>query len=95
MQIRRTYRYRLYRSKNNRHLVRQIEIAAHVWNHCIALHRRYYRRYGKSLHKYQLQKHIPKLKRQPRFQHWNELGSQAIHEITDRIERAYRLFSRR
>lgn len=90
--IRKTLKYKLYRSKRNRRLVRQIEIAASVWNHCIALHRRYYRLYGKRLNVARLQKHITKLKKQHRFAFWNELGSQAIQDVTERVDRAYRLF---
>jgi len=44
------------------------------------------------LKKYQLQKHITKLKKLEKYKYWNRLGSQAIQDITDRIERAYKLF---
>ena len=47
MQVRMTYQYKLYDHKQNRHLDRTIDIAAEIWNHCIALHRRYYRIFGK------------------------------------------------
>lgn len=90
--MRKTLKYKLYRSKRNKRLVRQIEIAASVWNHCIALHRRYYRLYGKSLNANRLMKHITRLKKQARFQHWNELGSQAVQDVVQRIDRAYKLF---
>ena len=49
MQVRMTYQYKLYNNKQNSHLDRAIDIAAEIWNHCIALHRRYYRMYGKHL----------------------------------------------
>lgn len=89
-----TYKYKLYASKQNKHLHRQINVAGCVWNHCIALHRRYYRLYGKSLNKYQLKKHITKLKKQPRYAFWCELGSQAIQDVVLRIDKAYKLFFR-
>lgn len=92
--MRKTFSFKLYRNKKNCYLHRQIGIAAHIWNHCIALHRRYYRMFGKSFNVYQLQKHLTKLKKQPRFQRWNELGSQAIQDIAQRIDRAYKLFFR-
>jgi len=41
-----------------------------------------------------LMKHITKLKKQERFAYWNQLGSQAIQDIAQRIERGYRLFFR-
>lgn len=89
-----TFSFKFYRSKKNRHLHRHIEIAAGIWNRCIALHRRYYRLYGKHLNKHRLQKHLTKLKQLPRFRHWSDLGSQAIQDIADRIDRAYTFFFR-
>lgn len=41
MVIRKTYQFRLYDSKRNCHLDNAIDLAAEIWNHCIALHRRY------------------------------------------------------
>ena len=43
---------------------------------------------------YRLQKHLTKLKKLPRFQHWNDLGSQVIQDVAERIDRSYRLFFR-
>jgi len=90
--MRATYKYKLYESKHNKHLHRQINIAGCVWNHCIALHKRYYRLYGKYLNQYKLQKHITKLKKQEKYAFWNELGSQAIQDVTNRIHKSYELF---
>lgn len=87
-----TFQFKLYRSKRNRHLHRRINIAAEIYNHCIALHRRYYRLFGKSLNKFKLQKHITKLKKLKKYKHWHKVGSQAIQDITDRIDRAYKHF---
>jgi putative transposase len=92
MQIVRTYKFKLYRSKQNRHLQQQIDIAGLIYNHCIALHRRYYRLTGKSLSQYNLMQHITKLKKLPRYAHWNLVGSQAIQDIVQRIDRGYKLF---
>ena len=71
---------------------RQISIAGIVYNHCIALYRRYYRLYHKSLKKYQLQKHLVKLKNLKKYSYWNEIPAHAIQDITDRIFRAYAMF---
>ncbi len=87
-----TYKFKLYRSKKNKHLYRQLDIAGLIYNHCIALHRRYYRMTGKTLHVYVLQRHITKLKKSQRFYHWNLVGSQAIQDVAERIDRAYKLF---
>lgn len=94
MLVVRTYKYKLYRSKNNKHLHHQINIAGIIYNHCIALHRRYYRLTGKHLHQYDLIKHITKLKKLPKHSYWNEVNSQAIQDVAQRIEKAYQLFYR-
>jgi len=92
MILTKTYKFKLYRSKKNRHLHQQIDIAGLVYNHCIALHRHYYRLTGKSLSQYDLMKHLTKLKKLPRYAHWNLVGSQATQDIAQRIDRAYKLF---
>ena len=89
-----TYCFKLYQSKRNRKLHRSINIAGSIYNHLIALHKRYYRLYGKSLSATKLQKHITKLKKQKRFAYWNLLGSQAIQDIAQRIDKGYKLFFR-
>ncbi|MBR0203360.1 MAG: transposase [Synergistaceae bacterium] len=73
---------------------RQINAAGLVYNHCIALHKRYYRLFKKYLDKNKLQKHLVKLKNQEKFSYIRELGSQAVQDITDRIDRGYNLFWR-
>jgi len=41
---------------------------------------------------FKLQKHITRLKKRKRYKYFKELGSQAIQEITQRIDKAYKLF---
>ncbi len=85
-----TYKYKLYNRDTLKYLDGILVISGRIYNHCIALHRRYYGIYHKTLNKYQLQKHLTKLKK--KYSEWNEVPSQAIQDITDRIDRAYRLF---
>ena len=85
-----TYKFKLYQHKRNKHLHRNINAASSIYNHCIALHKRYYRMFGKHLNKHKLQQHIAKLRRKNEY--WQLVGSQAAQDITDRIERAYQLF---
>ncbi len=87
-----TYKIKLYQAKKNKYLHRQIDIAGLIYNHCIALHRRYYQLTGKGLNQYALMKHLTKLKRLPKYRHWNQVGSQAIQDIIQRIDKAYKLF---
>jgi putative transposase len=58
------------------------------------LHKRYYKLYGKSLNKYQLQKHLVKLKKLEKYNYWKKVPSQAIQDITDRIDKGFKLFFR-
>ena len=85
-----TYKFKLYNSKKNRHLHRQINAAGSIYNHCIALHKRYYKIFGKHLNLYKLMKHIAKLRK--RIKYWQQVGSQAVQDICQRIDKAYKLF---
>jgi putative transposase len=85
-----TYQFKLYQHKRNKHLHGAINAASNIYNHCIALHKRYYRLFGKHLNKNKLQKHIAKLRNKNEY--WQLVGSQSVQDITDRIERAYQLF---
>jgi len=87
-----TFTYKLYHNKRNKKLVSLLSTANHIYNHCIALHKRHYSKYHKYLDRGTLQKHLTKLKKLRKFQHWNSLNSQAIQEITDRIHLGYLKF---
>ena len=84
-----TYKFKLYSHHGNRELHKTIEGHAHVWNHCVALERRYYSIYGKYISKFRLINHISKLKRTQRFDHWTQLPSQAIQDVVSRIDKGY------
>jgi len=90
--MRRTFMYKLYSSKRNKRLHRLINVGGSIHNHCIALHKRYYRMYKKSLSLYQLKAHITKLKNLPKYAWWCQLGSQAIQDIVIRIDKGYQRF---
>lgn len=85
-----TYKFKLYSNHGNCEVHKTIDGHAFVWNHCVALHRRYYGIYGKYIPKFRLINHITKLKRTPRFAHWNQLPSQAIQDVTARIDKGYK-----
>lgn len=89
-----TYKFKLYKSKRNRRLHQQIHIAGIIYNHCIALHKRYYRIFHKVLATFSLSKHLTKLKKLAKFSYWKSVGSQAIQDISERIGKAYNLFFR-
>jgi putative transposase len=87
-----TFMYKIYRSKRNERLHKQINIGGYIHNHAIALHKRYYVRYRKYLSLNQLQSHIVKLKKLPKYSWWSMLGSQAIQDILQRIDKGYQRF---
>ena len=67
-----------------------VNAAGVIYNHCIALHKRYYRMWNKHLSCAQLQAHIAKRRKRNLF--WQQVGSQAVQDICQRIEKAYQLF---
>ncbi|MEM8779049.1 MAG: RNA-guided endonuclease TnpB family protein, partial [Cyanobacteria bacterium P01_G01_bin.49] len=85
-----TYKFKLYQNKRNRYLKRTINAAASIWNHCLALHKRYYSMFGKHLNKFQLMKHIAKLRKKNSY--WQLVDAQAVQDISDRIDKSYKLF---
>jgi putative transposase len=88
----RTYKYKLYKTKRLKHIHDTINISGIIYNHCIALHKRYYKLYGKHLNKFRLQKHLTKLKKRDKYAFWKKVPSQAIQNITERIDNAYKKF---
>jgi putative transposase len=92
MEIRRTYKYRLYTSKRDKHLQQQIDVAGIIWNHSLAVQKRYYRLTGKYVGKIRLITHIGKMRRTERFGYWQLVGSQAVQEVVERLDKAYRRF---
>ena len=88
-----TLKYKLYKSKKNNQLDQIIDISGIIYNHCITLHKRYYKLYDNIyLTANQLQKHITKLKKQPKHDFWKLVPAQSIQDITQRIDKAYKLF---
>lgn len=85
-----TLKFKLYSHKRNRYLKRSINAAGVIYNKCIALHKRYFRMWGKHLNCARLQKHIAKLRKRNPF--WQLVGSQAVQDICQRIDKAYQLF---
>ena len=83
-----TYKFKLYENRRNRYLKRSINASANIYNHCIALHKRYYSMFKKHLNKYQLMKHIAKLRKKNAY--WQLVG--AVQNICERIQNAYKLF---
>lgn len=86
----RALKFKLYQHKRNRHLKRSINAAGLIYNHAIALHRRYYRIWGKHLKCSHLQRHLAKLRNRNPL--WQRIGAQSMQDICQRIEKSYQLF---
>ena len=87
------YKYKVY-SQNRNHRKRLedfLRTAAWIYNHCIALHKRYYKLYHKTLPKAKLQSHIAKMKKRC-YKKWEMVNSMAAQQITDRIYDGYQRF---
>ncbi|MBR3746427.1 MAG: transposase [Selenomonadaceae bacterium] len=87
-----TFCFKLYKSEHNAKLHKQIDAAGLTYNHCIALHNRYYKLFGKFLNQNKLKKHLTKLKKLSKFGYLSEYGSQAVQDVAERIHRAFELF---
>lgn len=81
-----SYKFKLYKSKKTKHLDATMHEACGVWNHALALQRRYYRLFGKFIPKFTLAKHMTKV--------WQRhcLGSQSMQEVTERLNKSYSRF---
>ena len=91
-----TYKYKLYgRCEKNKYIHRDIDAFAGMYNHFIALHKRYYRRYKKYPNKFALMRHLTKLKGTDRFWHWCLLSNPALQNVIERIDYGYQKFFRR
>lgn len=87
-----TFCFKLYKSDHNIKLHQQINAAGLTYNHCLALHNRYYKLFGKYLNQNKLKKHLTKLKKMSKFGYLLEYGSQAVQDVAERINRAFELF---
>ena len=84
------YKYRLYVNKHTKELSQLVTTSICVWNHVVALYRRYYKLYKKNPSCYQIQKHIAKLAKNN--SQWNLMGSQSLQEICQRVDATYKMF---
>ena len=90
--VMKTYKYKFYRNRGLVRLGHLIEWHCEVYNYCIALHRRYYKMYGKHLTANKLKNHLTKVRKRPGKEHWRQLGSQSIQDVAERIDRSYKAF---
>ncbi|MCU0480360.1 MAG: helix-turn-helix domain-containing protein, partial [Anaerolineae bacterium] len=64
VEVRKTYKYRLYRNnKVDGSIHHQINVAGMIWNHALALQKRYYQLTGKYIPLDVMKNHIAKLRK--------------------------------
>ena len=92
--VHRNYQYRLYRNdKRDQFLHEQINGAGTIWNHALALQKRYYRLTGEYINLGVMQKHISFLRMHTaRFAFWKKVGSQTAQDMLQRLDDAYMRF---
>jgi putative transposase len=93
IEVRKMYKYRLYRcDKKDRKLRHKLFVASTIWNHFIALQRRYYRLSGQYISLNDMNKHVLNLRRSKRFALWQGLHSQVCQDVCRRVDDAYQRF---
>ena len=81
-----TYEYNIYNSDRNRSIDQMLGEAAFVWNHALALQKRYYKLFGGYIDTVRLQKHFQKRIARCR------LGAQTVQELLQRLDASYQRF---
>lgn len=81
-----SYKYNIYHSKKMKHLDKMLRECCFVWNHALALQRRYYCLFGKYIPANRMQKHFAKRIRR------HLLHSQTVQDILQRLDSAYNRF---
>ncbi len=80
------YKYKLYRTKRTKHLDKMLREACFVWNHALALQKRYYRLYRSYIGISKMKAHfVNRISR-------NLLHSQTVQEVLERLDTAYLRF---
>ena len=82
--------HKLFHDKSLKHLHDDLNIIGVVRNHFIVLSMRYYRRYGKGLSYKKLSKHLTKLKKLEKYEHWNIPYSWALQNMLKRLAQSFR-----
>lgn len=84
-----SYKYNIYHSKKTKYLDKMLRECCFVWNHALALQRRYYKLFGIYISIGKMKKHFAKrIKR-------NLLHSQTTQEILERLDESYNRFFKR
>ena len=86
----RNTKHKLFHDKLLKYLHDALNICGVVKNHFLALCMRYYRRYGKGLSYSKMSKHLTKLKRLEKYEHWNIPYSWSLQNVLKRLAQTFR-----
>ena len=86
----RNTKHKLFHDKTLRRLHNDLNICGIVRNHFIALSMRYYRRCGKGLSYAKMSKHLTKLKKLEKYQHWHIPYSWCVQNVVKRLAQSFR-----
>lgn len=82
--------HKLFHDKSLKHLHDDLNIIGVVRNHFIGLSMRYYRRYGKGLSYSKMSKHLTRLKKLEKYQHWHIPYSWSLQNMLKRLAQSFR-----
>jgi putative transposase len=88
--MRTSYKFRMYESSKNHRLHRLVTMATRIWNHAVAFQKTHYRLFKKHCNKFQLMKHIAKLRN--RREDWQVVGSQCVQAVIGKLDLTYQAF---
>ena len=91
-----TYCYKMYDRAKDGRLDALVNRYGILYNHVVALYRRYYKLFGKTASKFAVMGHMAKLRK--RNAKWRELtqgmDAQAMQNVVERIDKSYKAFFR-
>ena len=87
-----TYEFKLYASDKNKYLDHLLEIGCEVYNFALDLKKNLYKDEKISIKINDLQKILADMRNSDGYKHWQDLGSQVVQQITERIYNGYTLF---
>jgi len=80
----------MYEGSKQHLLNRMVTMAARIRNHCVAFQKTYYRLFKKHCHRFDLAKHIAKIRR--RRKEWQIVGSQCVQAVIEKLDLSYQAF---
>ena len=92
--LKKTYKFRAYPSKEQKNILnRQMLLCKELYNHLLEKAKEHFQDTGKTFSKYDMIKWVTKFKKE--HPEYNEVYSQVLQNVPDRLSKAYKNFFRR